>query len=144
VQSTEGSARDPRLIGGPGSFEYPLFLQRSKSVQAFEVLRTVEQRACVVLRFDIPVSHRSHSSNGREVGKRMPLVEAIRPIRIRCRGCYPSSSEHCDAGEKFATIDIFIHVGSFAELQLEAVRKFDIAISRAENRILRFLTVCFY
>jgi hypothetical protein len=31
-----------------------------------------------------------------------------------------------------------------AELQVDAVRKFDVATFRAENRILTFLAVCFY
>jgi len=92
MQSADGIAAGTHLVGGPGGLQHHFFVQRAKGVQAFQMLRTLGQRTCVVLRLEVSVSHCGHCSDGREVSETLLLASAIGATRKRVRGGYPSLS----------------------------------------------------
>src|SRR5882762_1674315 len=91
MQSAEGIAGGAHLVGGSRGLQQHLFVQRTKGVQALEMLRTIEQRTCVVFCLEVSVSHCGHCSDGGEVGETLPPGSAIGSTRKRVRGCHPSS-----------------------------------------------------
>src|SRR5882762_11825819 len=90
MQSAEGIAGGAHLVGGSRGLQQHLFVQRTKGVQALEMLRTIEQRTCVVFCLEVSVSHCGHCSDGGEVGETLPPGSAIGSTRKRVRGCHPS------------------------------------------------------
>jgi len=94
VQNADARARGTRLVGLPRRFEHALGVERSKRVQALEVLRTGKQRTGVVFRLDVAVAHGGHRNNRGDLRQLVAGCRAHGPMRQHGRGGGSSRKQH--------------------------------------------------